>query len=87
MTEKSEMEQQIQLMLEKLLPAVDFSSSADFIEDELLDSLAIWTLIAGLETEFGIKIDAMEITPENFQNRAAIAELVAGNIRTQEGEL
>lgn len=54
----------------------DFENSKDFIEDGLLDSLDIMTLVEELEEEYNITISGKNILPENFTNIDAIANLV-----------
>lgn len=70
-------------ILAEIRPENDFKSSDDFIEDGLLDSFDIITLIDIIEEKTGAKIDGLDIVPENFCNAEAIAELVSksgGNI-------
>lgn len=62
--------------LKRVNEDVDFESSEDFIEDGLLDSFDIVTLVEELEDEFSIEISGTDIVPENFVNLDAIAELV-----------
>lgn len=76
------MEQIYDILLE-IRPENDFKSSEDFIEDGLLDSFDVITLIDMLEEKFGISIDGLDIVPENFCSASAISELVkksGGNI-------
>lgn len=63
-------------MLEDIKPEHDFRSSSDFIEDGLLDSFDLITLIDMLEEEYGITIDGLDVVPENFCTAEAIANLV-----------
>lgn len=55
-------------ILEEIRPEHDFTNSRNFIEEGLLDSFDIVTLVAALEEEFDISIDGEDVTPENFQN-------------------
>lgn len=48
----------------------------DLLKNEALDSLGIAQLVAALEEEFDLEIDAEDIVPENFQTIRAIAALV-----------
>lgn len=63
-------------MLEEIKPEHDFKESTDFIEDGLLDSFDLITLIDMLEEEYHITVDGLEIVPENFCTLDAIANLV-----------
>lgn len=63
-------------ILQDIRPDFDFSESSDFIEDGMLDSFDIVTLVSELETAFGIVIDGLDIIPENFTNIGKIRELV-----------
>lgn len=66
----------VEKILTAIRPEFDFSGSKDFISDGMLDSLDVVTLVADLDKAYGISIPGIEIVPENFQNIAAIEQLV-----------
>lgn len=68
--------EKIMSMLEEIRPEHDFRESSDFIEDGLLDSFDLITLIDMLESAFEITIDGLDVVPENFCSTEAIANLV-----------
>lgn len=61
-------------ILNELRPEFDFTASSDFIEDGLLDSFDVVSLVTELETSFDCLIDALDILPENF---ATIEQIIA----------
>ena len=63
-------------ILYEIRPEVDFINSSDLIEKRLLDSLDIVVLVSDIEEVFGITIDVNDIVPENFDNLAAIINLI-----------
>jgi len=63
-------------VLKRVNADVDFLSSEDYIEDGLLDSFDIVTLVEELEDEFGIEIGGHDIIPENFVNVDSIEALI-----------
>lgn len=70
-------------MLTELRPEFDFTDSEDFIMDGMLDSFDIISMINMLEEKYDIKIDGLDIVPENFISIDSIEELVkksGGNI-------
>lgn len=66
----------IYCMLAEIKPEHDFKLSDNFIEDGLLDSFDLISLISMIEEEYHISIDALEIIPENFYSVEAIVGLV-----------
>lgn len=70
------MNEEIMAMLTELRPEFDFSESEDFIMDGLLDSFDIISLSTMLEEKFNIKIDGLDIVPENYSSIGGIIELV-----------
>lgn len=70
------MQVEILRILQDLRPEVDFSNSSDFVNDGHLDSFDIIGLVAALEVQYGVKIDGLEVVPNNFCNITAISELV-----------
>ena len=69
------MEKIIEILTE-LHPEVDFNTATELIDDGVLDSLDIVSLVAAIDTEFGIVVPAEEIVPENFNSAFAIFELI-----------
>ena len=66
-------------ILNQLRPEFDFKESKDYIEDGLLDSFDIVSLVSELEDNFDCLIDALDIIPENFYNVESIANVVKKN--------
>ena len=66
----------VQEILQIIKPEVDFEQSKDFVEDGLLDSLELISLIEELETTFDVEIDPLDILPENFSTIHRIEEMV-----------
>ena len=69
------MEKIIEILTE-LHPDVDFATAEDLIDDGVLDSLDIVSLVAEIDSEFGITTPAEEIVPENFNSARALYELI-----------
>ena len=63
-------------ILSELHPEIDFNTTGDLIDDGILDSLDIVSIVAAVDTEFGVVIPAEEIVPENFNSAQALYELV-----------
>ena len=63
-------------ILSDLHPEVDFTSNNELIDDGVLDSLDIVTIVTEIDSEFGVTIPAEEIIPENFNSAKALMELI-----------
>ncbi|QKF73471.1 acyl carrier protein [Aliarcobacter faecis] len=70
------MKNKIKEVLENIRPEFDFANSDNFLEDGLLDSFDLITLVSSLDEVFEISIEGTEMTPENFQNIDTIEKLV-----------
>ena len=68
--------EQLLAILSDLHPDVDFSVTEDLIDDGILDSLDIVTLVTEIHSEFDVTIPAEEIVPENFNSAAALMALI-----------
>lgn len=68
--------EQILEILEGMHPEVDFESCKTLIDDKIIDSFDIVTLISDLSEEFDISIPVEEIIPENFNSAKAIHALI-----------
>ena len=69
------MEQLLEI-LNRMHPDVDFETAEDLIEDGVLDSLDIVTLITEINNTFDVSIPAEEVIPENFNSAAALMALI-----------
>lgn len=71
------MKEQIIKILTELRPEFDFTQEGvDFIEEGMLDSFDIVSLVDALDTEFNIVIDGVDIVPENFGTLESIISLL-----------
>ena len=73
------MKKKILDFLTEIRPEFDFAASSNFIEEGMLDSFDIVSLVASLDEEFGISIDGTEIIPENFSNVDSFFQLLIKN--------
>lgn len=63
-------------ILQSLHDDVDFAREERLVDDGILDSLDIVTLITEINDEFDVAIPAEEIIPENFNSAEAIMALI-----------
>jgi acyl carrier protein len=63
-------------ILQSIHPDVDFATHAALIDDKILDSFDIITLVAEIDDKLDVSIPAEEIIPENFNSCAALWALV-----------
>ena len=69
------MEQLLEI-LNELHPEVDFENNEELIDDGILDSLDIVTIVTEIDDKFGVTIPAEEIIPENFNSAEALMALI-----------
>ncbi len=63
-------------ILNELHDDVDYETEEHLIDNGILDSLDIVTLIAQISDRFDVTITAKDIAPENFNSAAAMAALI-----------
>ena len=63
-------------ILEELRPDVDFENETGLIDNAILDSFDIVSLVGELNEAFDIEIKPTDLVPENFNSAAAILALV-----------
>lgn len=63
-------------LLKEIRPEFDFEHSENFIEDGMLDSFDVVSLVDLMENTYRISIDGLDVIPENFQNIKEIENLV-----------
>ena len=63
-------------ILEDIKGNVDYAHEEKLVDDRILDSFSILTLVAELEDEFDIEIPYNEIKPHNFNSASGLWEMV-----------
>ena len=69
------MEQLLEI-LKDIQPDVDYENCTTLIDDELLDSFAILSIVSELEDAFDVEITPVDIIPENFNSAKALWDMV-----------
>ena len=70
------MKEQIIEILEDIQPEADYETCQTLIDDHILTSLDVLSLVAELEDGFDVTIPTVETIPSNFNSVDAIAAMV-----------
>ena len=60
-----------------VLPGIDFESSNQLVDDGILDSLSITTIISEISMEFGINIPFEELVTSDFNSLDSMIDLIS----------
>ena len=63
-------------ILQELHPDVNFEEEEHLIDDKILDSFDIISIISEIAEQFDVVISADHILPENFNSAKALYELI-----------
>ena len=63
-------------ILQDLHPEVDFEKQENLVDEGILDSFDIVTIVTEVSDTFDIRIPAGDIIPENFNSAKAIYRLI-----------
>lgn len=63
-------------ILKGLHPEVDFETCETLIDDKIIDSFDIVSIVSDLNDEFDITIPVEEIIPQNFNSAKALYAMV-----------
>ncbi len=63
-------------ILEELHPEIDFESEDSLIDDKLLDSFDVVTLVTEIGSAFDIELTAADMVPENFNSLDAMVDMI-----------
>ncbi len=63
-------------ILQEILPKVDWKTDAALVDDGILDSIDIITIISEITDEYDIKISTDEMKAENFNSVKAIWDMI-----------
>ena len=70
------MKEKILKLCSDVLPQIDFTASDVLVDDGILDSLSIVTLVSELSMEFNVEFDLDQLEPKNLNSIDAIVETV-----------
>ena len=70
------MREQLLKILTDCCPDVDFEREQALIDDGLLESLDIVTIVSDIMFVFGVEISVDDLLPENFNSVDAMLELI-----------
>lgn len=70
-------------ILTDLHPEVDYENEEHLIDNGILDSFDIITIISEIADKFDVVVPAKEIVPENFNSAEALWAMIA---RIEDGE-
>ena len=74
----------IQVKVIQFLTTVTGQSAIDQETDlqasELIDSLTMMDFLVFIETEFGVRLDFEDLTPETFRSPASLSRLIASRM-------
>ena len=63
-------------MLKQVRPDIDFTTEKSLIDDGILDSIDVMSIVVKLKESFGIDISIVELDPEDFNSPETIMALV-----------
>ena len=63
-------------ILSEIRPDLDFETEKHLIDDGILDSFDIISIVGEINTEFGVEINVEYLLPENFNSMEAMYELI-----------
>ena len=63
-------------IIKGLKPGVEVNENTRLLDDHVIDSLAMISLVSELDDEFDVEISAKDIVPENFATVSAIQSLI-----------
>ncbi len=69
------MEKLIEIMSE-VRPDLDFEKETKLIDDDILDSFDIISIVSEVNDQFEIEINVNDLLPENFNSAAALYDLI-----------
>lgn len=68
--------EQLLKILDGIRPDVDFAHAERLIDDGILDSFDIISIVNELNETYDIEIDVEDLEPENFNTTIAMMELI-----------
>lgn len=70
------MKEELLRILTETCPGVDFERETALIDDGIIDSLDIVTIVSEIMDAFDVEISVEDLQPENFNSVEAILDLI-----------
>lgn len=70
------MKEKLMAILEEVRPDIEFEEETQLIDEGVLDSLDILTIVTAIGETFGVDIDIDDLEPENFNSVEAMLALI-----------
>ena len=62
--------------MSEIRPDVDFTAATKLIDDDILDSFDIISMVSEINDAFGIELNVNDLLPENFNSAEALYTLI-----------
>ena len=72
-------------ILEGIAPGEDFENCTTLIDDHILDSFAILSLVSEIEDTFDVEVSPAELIPANFNSAKSLWEMIC-RLKTSVGK-
>lgn len=63
-------------ILEDIEPGVDYATCTTLIDDHILDSFGILSLVSEMEDAFDIEVSPVELVAENFNSAESLWKMI-----------
>ncbi|MBO6165279.1 MAG: acyl carrier protein [Eubacterium sp.] len=63
-------------ILEEIIPGEDVENCTTLVDDNILDSFAIISLVQAIEEEYDIVVSPAELIPDNFNSAESLWEMI-----------
>ena len=63
-------------ILEELVPGIDYENCTTLIDDKILASFDILSLVSEIEDHFDVQVSPAELIPENFNSAKALWAMI-----------
>lgn len=70
------MKEQLLQILTEAVPGVDFETETALVDDEILESLDIVTIVAEIMDVFSVELNVDDLLPEHFNSVDAMLQLI-----------
>ncbi len=70
------MMEELLAILTEAVPGVDFETETALVDDEILESLDIVTIVSEIKDAFDVEISVDDLVPENFNSAEAMLALI-----------
>jgi len=72
----TELKKELFIILQESCPGIDFENESSLVDDEIIDSMDVVTIVSEIAGTFEVELNVEDIIPDNFNSVEGMINLI-----------